>query len=252
MDEIAVVIEGEGNPTDDGQRELEASRARIAQYEAQIAHAQDEIQRYRTIKDLEARELSVESASKATDAQFEQAFQSGDISAAKDAVRRQVDVAWDQKILENQRRNIAQASQPQSNSVDQYISSLPPPSRQWAQAHREWFSDPTKFEQIRRADAHAYAEGITRDTPEYFSHVERRIGLNKTSKSLPKYNPGDANTHVSNDGRTVLLTAGEKRAATDGTVVWNYGPNRGKPVGVAEFSRRKAQMVRQGLYSKLD
>ena len=54
------------------------------------------------------------------------------------------------------------------------------------------------------------------------------------------------------------LSAGEARAATDGTIVWNYDDpsgqkrfKKGDPIGVEEFARRKQAMKAQGLYDRV-
>src|SRR5260370_373085 len=49
----------------------------------------------------------------------------------------------------------------------------------------------------------------------------------------------------------VYLSEKEKKIATDGTLVWNYGPNKGKALGLQEMARRKAEMHKQGMYDRL-
>lgn len=84
----------------------------------------------------------------------------------------------------------------------------------------------------------------------------------KLKKILPNYNPADARTHVSSDGKTVVLTPGERQRANDGSIVWNEADYRAgrikdrnmisKPIGTEEFSRRKVLMFREGYYDRLD
>jgi hypothetical protein len=82
-----------------------------------------------------------------------------------------------------------------------------------------------------------------------------RIGLRKPA---PAYGPDDPRTHIR--GHEMPLTAGEVEAATGGAVVWNkndaaqgkWRPDQvNEPVGVKEFARRKAILLRQGAYDRL-
>ena len=60
---------------------------------------------------------------------------------------------------------------------------------------------------------------------------------------------GDGGDISSGGPAVVKLSAGEARAATDGSIIWNAGPNKGEPIGVKEYARRKAIMMKQGQYS---
>ena len=64
-----------------------------------------------------------------------------------------------------------------------------------------------------------------------------------------------ANGGTAPAGTEVRLTAGEARAATDGSVVWTYDDPKGKfkkndPVGTQEYARRKLAMQKQGRYDR--
>jgi hypothetical protein len=119
-----------------------------------------------------------------------------------------------------------------------------------------------KSAKVTAAHFDALAEGLQQDTPEYFQHVERQIGLGGNSRRpgsergavqrTADYDPSKPSTHVRNGGKDVFLTKGERERATDGTLVWNYGPNKGKPLGIQEFARRKAEMVREGRFDRLE
>jgi hypothetical protein len=109
----------------------------------------------------------------------------------------------------------------------------------------------------------AVADGLQPDTPEYFAAVEKKIGLRAGGRAGASgasanganagqsfsYDRNNPNTHVR--GSNVFLTEGEAKAA-DETIIWNYGPNKGKPIGRAEYARRKAAMVAEGRYNKMD
>ena len=62
----------------------------------------------------------------------------------------------------------------------------------------------------------------------------------------------------SGGGTEVRLSPGEAKAATDGTLVWNYndpsGKNRfkkGDAIGVQEMVRRKHELTKQGQYNRV-
>ena len=51
---------------------------------------------------------------------------------------------------------------------------------------------------------------------------------------------------------SVQLKPNEVKSATDGTIVWNSGPNKGKPIGTQEMARRKAILERDGKYGNIN
>jgi hypothetical protein len=158
----------------------------------------------------------------------------------------------------------ARAAQPVGDPIESFIASRTAPTAQWLRSHREWLSDKAKNEQLTQAHYHALGEGVRVDTPEYFAHVERQIGLagSKNSSSQRtnlRVNPSDTSSHIS--GNRVALTRGESERATDGSIVWNENDLRsgrirdraliGRPIGHGEFARRKVAMHRQGFYDRL-
>lgn len=118
----------------------------------------------------------------------------------------------------------------------------------WIRQHPEWIADNRKFAKLQSAHFDAQSEGLRPDTPEYFSHVERRLGIGDARPA--NFNRADPNTHVWDDGKRVVLTRGEEKAATE-TLTWTHGPKKGQPLGVEEYARRKREMVRDGRYTKL-
>jgi hypothetical protein len=91
----------------------------------------------------------------------------------------------------------------------------------------------------------ALAEGLMPDSDGYFAYVDKFIGgrsPTKTTTYVPK----------SGGGGSVKLTAAQYKAATDGSLVWNFGPKKGEPLGAAEYARRLLAQRQQGLLDKLD
>jgi hypothetical protein len=138
-------------------------------------------------------------------------------------------------------------------------------------AHPDFIRDPRKQAKLTAAHYDAEGEGLVADTPEYFAHVERFLGITKgeaVAKSTPTeaaqvkprasapVAPGSAVSNNGNGGSPqVMLTAREAAAAQDGTLVYNYDDPKGKfkngdPIGLQEMARRKLAMQKQGLYDK--
>jgi hypothetical protein len=134
----------------------------------------------------------------------------------------------------------------------------------WFRSHPEYLSDSRQNSRVQAAHHFAVADGLTPDTDEYFAHCEKTLNLrggngnrgNGRSSGggmrggMSDIVPSDPRTHV--QGNRVYLTENEKRIAQDGTLTWNYGPKKGQPLGLEEFSRRKAAMVKTpGWYDKI-
>jgi hypothetical protein len=137
-----------------------------------------------------------------------------------------------------------------ADPVESYIEGRTEPTQRWLRQHTDWITDPRKNAKLTSAHWGAVGEGLIPDTPEYFAHVERRIGLR--DERMRNVRSNDASSHLLDGGRTVYLTAGERERATDGSLVWNHGPKRGQPIGVEEFARRKIAMHAEGRYNRLD
>jgi hypothetical protein len=140
------------------------------------------------------------------------------------------------------------------------------PTARWLREHPDWVLDRQKNAKLTAAHFDAEADGVVPDTPEYFARIEKQIGLRGNGSARGSaggalrnsgvhpadFNPGDVSTHIRDGGREVFLTKGEAKAANDGTLVWNYGPLKGKPIGTQEAARRKAAMFAEGRYNRLD
>jgi hypothetical protein len=162
--------------------------------------------------------------------------------------------------------------QPQPQQIDDPVERLARQSTQrtadWIRAHPDWIRDQKKAAKLTAAHWNAVAEGITQDSDAYFDYVETSVGLRSSDGVVPvkahtrRVSPpvapvASGNSGASQGGQEVRLSKKEAEAATDGTHIWNYedptGQRRwkkGDPIGIQEFARRKAAMIKQGQYDR--
>ncbi len=206
----------------------------------------------------------------------------GDIDAEIDAQDRLAQARADERRLDEAKSDLeARAKAPPrreapapTDPVEAYVKNMTAPSANWVRAHPEFVNSPRGQHKLTAADADAQGEGFAPDTPEYFAHVEKFLGITKGSDAVTKapteaaqvrprasapVAPGSAVANGGNGGggQVVMLTRGEANSAQDGTIVWNVpdpsGKNRwkvGDPIGLAEMGRRKLAMQKQGQYDK--
>lgn len=61
--------------------------------------------------------------------------------------------------------------------VEAFASKLAGPSAAWIRAHPEYVTDQRLFRKMARAHEDAVDEGVRPDSPAYFAHVERALGI---------------------------------------------------------------------------
>lgn len=259
-------------------RQAEEARRTATQSQAQMIEAQ--------LEGVNASLQGAESDGTSAETEYAAAMERADYAAAAKAQRKMAQaearinqLAQHKDYLEGLKKAPPQRQpqQARGDEVDQFIESLDPASQEWARNHRDWIADPAKLRKVQAAHMHAMGEEIAPNTPEYFDHIERRLGLKKgpdrdpdtgqftSDKPAPKRSvsppaaPVNAGSNGSSaiSGNTVTLTQGEAKAATDGTVVWNWDDptgqkrwKKGDPIGIQEFARRKREMTKQGAYDK--
>jgi len=216
----------------------------------------------------------------AAQADYERAFADGDAAAAARAQRRMSQAEGRISRLTEAKEDLAatkpaprkveeqpRRAAPSSDPVEEYVKGRTPTTAAWIRAHPDFVTDARKNAKLTGAHFDAVGEGLTVDTPEYFAHVEKFLGLKVEAKpgaaqqqqrrpsapTAPGADVGGRNGAPS----TVKLTRSEATAATDGTIVWNYddpsGKNKfkkGDPIGHSEFARRKLAMEREGRYDR--
>jgi hypothetical protein len=161
---------------------------------------------------------------------------------------------------------------PPGDPVEAYLSSRTPASQAWLRQHRDMVTANGPAPKLVAAHWDAVSNNLQADTPEYFAHIEQKLGFTQVSKrsdkqqdqAAPQRRPSAPSVPVTTSGgglnggkAEVRLTAGEVRSATDGTLVWNYDDSsprklfkKGDPIGVQEMARRKAVMTAEGQYDK--
>jgi hypothetical protein len=272
----------------------DAADARAAEAERRAAQAQRDAQAAReaaTSSSLDTITTALASAQSALDAAKKDkrtAREAGDFEAESDADDRMIQARIDLRTYDEAKssleaRKAAPRTEAPSDPVEAFVRGRSEPTAKWAREHREFITDPIKNKKLTAAHFDAEASGYAPDTPQYFDHVEKFIGLKKDAavvtegddvqrpgaakeaakeakkqaqRSVAPVN-GSAGSGGAVSGNTVTLTSREAAAATDGTVVWNWDDTsgnkkfkKGDPVGVEEFARRKQKMVQQGLYDK--
>ncbi|MGB4781060.1 hypothetical protein, partial [Candidatus Methylomirabilis sp.] len=266
-------------------KELEG---RQAETERRRIDAEQEAARHRTEAETAKKQVAssqvdtVTTALNAAKADAEQAKRdirsakdAGDIDAEIDAQDRLAQARADERRLDEAKSDLeSRAKAPpkreapqQTDPVEAYIQGRTAPTAQWLRAHPEFIRDPRKQAKLSAAHYDAEGEGLVADTPAYFDHVEKFLGIGIDKKApidAPQVKPRASapvapGSSVSNGGSgsgpVVTLTRGEALAATDGTHVWTYEDPTGKGrwkkgdvLGTQEFARRKLAMQKQGLY----
>jgi hypothetical protein len=205
----------------------------------------------------------------------------GDIDAEIEAQDRLAQARADERRLDEARSDLEARAKappkrqaPPTDPVEAYVQGRTAPTASWLRAHPEFITDTRKQAKLTAAHYDAEGDGLVADTPAYFAHVEKFLGIGgeAVTKAAPteaaqvepakqrKGAPVAPGSAVSNNGAgsgatPVMLTRGEAAAAQDGTHVWNYDDPKGKfkkndPIGIQEFARRKVAMQKQGLYDK--
>lgn len=253
-----------------------AQRARQAEQEAIQARTEVAASQRTTVDSGIAAAKSEADAAKQA---YKTAFESGDADGVANAQWRMSQAATDLRLLEQGKADLAEPAQrqpekrteaPQNNDpVETFISSRTAPTQTWLRSHRDYLTDPKKNAKMQAAHFDAESEGLALDSPQYFDHIERFLGMKKadgngadTGQQQTQRRPASQVAPVTQSGggmsggsNTVRLTKAEAEAATDGTVQWNYDDPTGKgrwkkgdAVGLTEFAKRKLAMTKEGRY----
>lgn len=111
--------------------------------------------------------------------------------------------------------------QPQfSDPADAIISAIQAPnSRRWLSEHRDvarkMATDARFAAKVTALDNAAFAEGIDRDSPEYFSYIEEGLGMRQKSNPGTAVGPRGASTSRVTESRTIRLDDVSKRVANN-------------------------------------
>jgi hypothetical protein len=284
-----------------------AQDAARARQEATVAKTEIADSQYETIV---SGMTEAQTALKAAKAQYRQAFEAGDVDAVSNAVEsmteakaRLLRLDESKADLEARRTTRSESTQREQRTetvqrqiadpLEDLIANSSAQTGAWFRAHPEEGrafalscrnqgsqADNRRRAKLDAAHMDAISEGISPDTPEYFTHVESFLGIGKQQQT--RQTNGDARqtttttrrraavpvapVHQSAGGTTgggpeVRLSPVEAKAAQDGTHVWashDLAAGRikdksqiGQPIGIQEFARRKHHMTKEGHYSRI-
>jgi hypothetical protein len=252
---IRVEIEGENPAPTPSSRPPATDEAALTRA-AFAERAQAQTEALEAKRDFVAAKLyEIEARSHLAKEQIQKANESGDW---EQLAERQQEISR----LEAQRHSfelaqLSRAQVPPADPIEAFISGRASATQAWLRAHPDdaralalsvagqaSVDDQRRSAKINAAHNDAVAEGLDPDTPKYFAYVEefleRRSRPSRSGSDEPKVN------FIRRDDPTpaghVRLSKAEYEKATDGTLVWNYGPNKGKPLGAHEYARRKIAM----------
>jgi hypothetical protein len=113
-------------------------------------------------------------AAEAQQAMAQAASQLSQLEQGKKAMKKQLKEA--EKVARQQKNT---PFQPQVAIADQLAAQVSPASAQWLRDNRDRISDEKTVKRMFRAHEDAVDDGITVDTPEYFSFIESRLGIHR-------------------------------------------------------------------------
>lgn len=225
---------------------------------------------------------SAQSEAEAAKRDIKLAGESGDYGAQADAYERLAKATtlvarYDEAKADLETRKTAKPVTP-TDPVEAYAAGRTEQTANWLREHREFVIDPRKNQKLTAAHHDAMGEGLSPDTPEYFDHVEKFVGLKKADVVEKVVTEGDdvqrpgakkpaarqvapvngsRGTGGAVPSNEVRLSAREAEAANDGTHVWNYDDpsgqkkfKKGDAIGTQEFARRKQALTKQGAYDR--
>jgi hypothetical protein len=266
-----------------------AAERRASDAERRAADATREAEEARTrVNDSEIETISsgleaAKTAADAAQAEYERAFEAGDVKIMGTAQRRMARAEADIARLEEAKstldvRKTEKKAEPKpaaDDPAEAWIASKAPEAQTWLRKNREYVTDVKKNAKLNAAHYDAVADGIEINSTEYFDRIEKFLGLKTTKDSngrdhkpdgkfaakraTPPSAPvnGASSAGGAQSATEVRLSKGEAMAATDGTHTWSYDDTsgqkrfkKGDPIGVQEFAKRKLAMQKQGLYEK--
>lgn len=190
--------------------------------------------------------------------QLKDAMESGDFDGT---VKSQEDLAETITKLNALREGKNYIEQRKSEPVnvdpqEAYIGKFTQRSQEYLRQHRELVTNENKNKRMIAAHYEAEAEGHKPDSEAYFQFLDNKLGYADAPKKAPSRMPagapvsrGNGDIQSGGNGNVIKLSSGEARAATDGSIVWNAGANKGEPIGVKEYARRKSLMIKSGQYA---
>jgi hypothetical protein len=210
---------------------------------------------------LEAVDAEMTRASQA----FQAAFESGDAAQMAESQRQMAAIEVRRHNTQAVADRLDRTPPAPTDPVEAFAAGRSSQAQAWIRDHPQYVLNERKTAKLQAAHSDAIAEGISPDTADYFSHVNRFLGIDGGGAGRQRRgNDGEIRRVIVTDNLNkqigpgeVRMTRGEHKAATE-TLVWNYDSPDGKykknsPLGVEEYLRRKGIMMKQGgFYDKLD
>jgi hypothetical protein len=261
-DEIRVEIEGQEPPAPTSQPKPAVDEAALTRRAfAERAQAQAELLEARR-NEVATRLYEVAAKSDFAKQEIQRANEAGDFGtlaekqqeiAQLEAQRHSLNVAADQ---------LSRAQVPPADPIEAFISGRASATQAWLRAHPDdaralalttagsaSVDDQRRSAKINAAHNDAVAEGFAPDTQGYFNYVDNFLERrDRPSRSTRSSGSDEPEVHAPRRGQAsppkqVRLTKGEYQQAIDGTICWNSGPLKGKPIGAQEYARRKIAMA---------
>jgi hypothetical protein len=217
-DGIRVVIEGEGEDAADSStsriaelnRQADADRAKTARLNLQTAR----MRREADLRSVDAARLTAESEARAAEAALKDADDMGDSDAKVAATRRLTAAEVRRSNLEMAHQQLQHAPISSGDPVEDRLTAFTDRTADWFRSHPEFLTDPRKNARAQGAHHMALSEGLVPDTDEYIAFCEKTLGIRgggngsrngsgnmQRDRGSSKINPGDFNSHVTDDGR---------------------------------------------------
>lgn len=213
---------------------------------------------------------------------YRAAYEAGDPDKMADAQERIATAATNKVALEREKARL-EASRPTTEGRVQQpqlpddpvermitISSLQghpmsPRAQAFLREHREIATDSLATKKVGYLHEEAVRKGLPVESDDYYAHIEEGMGYRQKEthhttqpqsrpRSMPAAPPSRDNGSATSGGTRVdvALTEGERKSAVDGTLVWNSGPNKGKPIGLEEMAKRKYKLTQEGKYKNIN
>jgi hypothetical protein len=209
---------------------------------------------------LEAVDAEAARASQA----FQQAWENGDGAQMAESQRAIANLEVKRNIAHATAERLEKTQPAPTDPVEAFAEGRSAQAQDWIRSHPDYVMGGRKTAKLQAAHNDAIGEGISPDTADYFSHVNRFLGIDGGGAgSRRRGNDSEIRRVIVTDNPNkpiergeVRMTKGEYRAATE-TLVWNHDSPDGKykkndPLGVSEYLRRKGIMSKQpGWFDKL-
>ncbi|SRR5581483_5114338 len=120
-------------------------------------------------------------------AQYAQAMADQDYAAAAEAQTQMAEAAANKVALERGLEQLKAQPKPQAaDPVETLARQLSPQSAAWVRSHPQYATDSRLNQRLIAAHNLAVTDNLAVDTPEYFAHVEKTLGLGHSDAPAPK------------------------------------------------------------------